>query len=292
MFKKEGFKGQRAIVLPNVIQDELKTWPLTKLLFVTDIGFYPNAQYHYRERPSGSEQNILIYCIEGDGWVEVKNNRKKVQKDQFFIIPAHIPHKYGVDNSEPWTIYWLHFTGTNAESLLQKGFSVINIEPDGNTDHDRRIGLFEEIYNNLSMGFSKENLEYSSLSLWHLLGTFNYMSQFKRVTPIVQTDFIGKSILYMHQHIDKKINLSDLADHCGLSVSHYSMIFKKRTYRTPIQYFNNLKIQKACQMLDFTDMHIKEISIHLDFEDQFYFSRVFKKEMGLPPIEYRKNKKG
>ena len=96
----------------------------------------------------------------------------------------------------------------------------------------------------------------------------------------------------MHQHIDKKITLSDLADHCGLSVSHYSLLFKKRTSRTPIQYFNKLKIQKACQMLDLTDMHIKEISIRLDFEDQFYFSRVFRKEMGLPPIEYRIKKKG
>ncbi len=292
MFKKEGFKGQRAIVLPKLIQDELQAWSLTKLLFITDIGFYPNAQYHYRERSSGSEQNILIYCIDGVGWVEVNNKRKKVQKDQFFIIPAHIPHKYGADNSVPWTIHWLHFTGTSAENLLQKDFSVINIEPDGNTENDRRVKLFEEIYSNLSMGFSKENLEYSSLSLWYLLGTFNYIPQFKRLTPITQTDFIEKSILYMHQHIDKKITLSDLADHCGLSVSHYSLLFKKRTSRTPIQYFNKLKIQKACQMLDLTDMHIKEISIRLDFEDQFYFSRVFRKEMGLPPIEYRIKKKG
>lgn len=225
VYKKEGFKGQRAIVLPQFIQAELKTWPLTKLLFVTDIGFYPNAQYHYRERPSATEQNILIYCIDGEGWVEIKNNRKKVLKDQFFIIPAHVPHKYGADNSVPWTIHWLHFTGTNAGNLLQKDFSVINIDPDGNTGNDRRIGLFEEIYHNLSMGFSTENLEYSSICLWYLLGTFNYIPQFKRITPIQHNDIIEKSILYMHQHIDKKINLSDLAANCALSVSHYSLIF-------------------------------------------------------------------
>jgi AraC-like DNA-binding protein len=45
-------------------------------------------------------------------------------------------------------------------------------------------------------------------------------------------------------------------------------------------------------MLDFTNMHIKEISSQLDFEDQFYFSRVFRKVMGLSPLEYRKRKKG
>lgn len=83
MYKKEGFKGQRTIVLPHLVQVELCIYPLTKLLFVTDIGFYPNAQYHYRDRPSGSEQNILIYCVEGEGWVEINNNHRKVQKTSF-----------------------------------------------------------------------------------------------------------------------------------------------------------------------------------------------------------------
>ena len=96
----------------------------------------------------------------------------------------------------------------------------------------------------------------------------------------------------MHDHIDGVINLTDLASLCGFSVSHYSMVFKKKTSRSPIEYYNNLKIQKACQMLDFTHSNIKEIAIGLHFEDQFYFSRVFKKMMGVSPMEYRKKKKG
>jgi len=292
MYKKEGFKGQRAIVLPNPIQVELSTCPLTKLLFVTDIGFYPNAQYHYRYRPSGSEQNILVYCVDGAGWVEINNNRRKVQKDQFFIIPAQVAHRYGADNSTPWSIHWLHFYGINSALFLQEKFSIFNIDQDSNQNYDRRIRLFEEIYSNLAMGSSIENLQYSSTCLWYLLGTFTYMSQFKRLTPVPQNDNIEKSIMYMNQHIDKRISLNDLADYCGLSVSHYSLTFRKRTSRTPMQYFNNLKIQSACQLLDFTHMHIKEISVQLAFEDQFYFSRVFKKETGISPQEYRNKTKG
>jgi AraC-like DNA-binding protein len=96
----------------------------------------------------------------------------------------------------------------------------------------------------------------------------------------------------MHEHIDEKINLTNLANLCGFSISHYCLIFKKKTTRSPIEYVNNLKIQKACQMLDFTDSHVKEIAAQLHFEDQFYFSRVFKKLMGVSPVEYRKKKKG
>src|SRR5450759_4109130 len=130
MYKKEGFKGQRTIVLPHLIQIELGIYPLTKLLFVTDIGFYPNALYHYRGRPSGSEQNILIYCVEGEGWVEINNTHRKVQKNQFFIIPARVPHKYGADSSAPWSIQWLHFSGIISSSFVQEKFQVFNIEPD------------------------------------------------------------------------------------------------------------------------------------------------------------------
>jgi AraC-like DNA-binding protein len=290
--KKEGFKDQKAIVLPQAILTEIQNNPLTKLLFITDIGYYPCAQYHYRERPEGSAQNILIYCTEGEGWIEIGTVSKKVQSDQFFIIPSNIPHRYGADINNPWTIYWLHFTGETSSLFTTKELSVISIDPFENTRNDRRIRLFEELYQNLSMGYSTENLEYASICLWYFLGSFNYRPQFERIRAIQRDDIVEKSILYMHDRIDSEINLADLASLCGFSVSHYSLLFKQKTSRSPIEYFNNLKIQKACQMLDFSDAHIKEIASQLHFEDQFYFSRVFKRVMGVSPVEYRKKKKG
>ena len=290
--KREGFKDQKSITLPHFLEGEMKARPLTKLLFLTAIGFYPVARYHFRERNTGSDQNILIYCIEGEGWIELSGELHRVHKDQFFIIPAHVPHKYGSENSDPWTIYWIHFTGEIAADFVKNDFPIENANPIGNTDNDRRISLFEEIYRNLSMGFSHENLDYSSVCLWHLLGTFCYVSQYERLISVQQNDIIEKSILYMQRHISKKINLSDLALHCGLSIPQYSQIFKKKTLSSPMKYYSNQRIQRSCQMLDFTNMNIKEIANHLDFEDQFYFSRLFKKVMGVSPAEYRKRKKG
>lgn len=290
--KKEGFKDQKAIVLPKSIVSEIQTNPVTKLLFATDIGYYPGAQFHYRNRPEGSEQNILIYCIDGKGWVETDTSTWKVAKDQYFIIPANFGHKYGSDDLDPWTIYWVHFTGEASASFASKEFAITSIDPVENTRNDRRIRLFEELYQNLSMGYSAENLEYASICLWYLLGSFTYLPQFERIRSIQQHDIIEKSIMYMHEHIDGTINLTDLATLCGYSVSHYSLVFKKKSSRSPMEYFNNLKIQKACQLLDFSGLHIKEIAAQLNFEDQFYFSRVFKKVMGVSPAEYRKKKKG
>lgn len=289
--KREGFKGQRSIVLPSHIQDDLSLNSLTKLLYVTDIGFYPSALYHYRDRPEGSEQNILIFCIAGSGWVEINGLRKKVYKHQCITIPAHTAHKYGSQESDPWTIYWVHFKGELAEKFMNGKFSLIDLKSNDSTRNDSRIRLFEETLETLSMGFSSENLEFSSVCLWSLIGSFHYTSNFDRTKSIKKHDIIEKSILYMQNNIYKKISLNELAKHCGLSISQFSLVFKKKTARSPIEYYNNLRIQNACHLLDFTNMRIKEISSRLDFEDQFYFSRTFKKHMGHSPLEYRRKRR-
>ena len=76
---KEGFKGERAIVLPDFLIEELKRDPLGRELHITDIGYYPHASFHYRER-SAEEVNefVLIYCVEGEGWFELDHQRYKI----------------------------------------------------------------------------------------------------------------------------------------------------------------------------------------------------------------------
>lgn len=290
--KREGFKGQQTIVLPMFIQTEIKINPLTKLLYPTDIGSYVNAQYHFRERNEGCNQHILVYCTNGNGWIEIDDNKQNVQKDEYFIIPAQIPHRYGAANADPWSIIWLHFSGENSDLFVEPVIQVKKIDSLESTMYNDRIQLFEEIYQSLSMGYSKENLEYSSVCLWHFLGSFVYSTQYKRIKEIQKHDLIEKSILFMQEHVDKNMNLNELASHCGYSVSHFSMVFKKKTTRSPIKYFLSLKIQKACQMLDFSTMRIQEIASELAFQDQFYFSRLFRKMIGVSPAEYRKKKKG
>ena len=60
-----------------------------------------------------------------------------------------------------------------------------------------------------------------------------------------------------------------------------------KTGFSPIEYFNHLKVQKACQYLLFTDLRVKEIADKLGIEDPYYFSRMFSKLMGMSPGTYR-----
>lgn len=94
----------------------------------------------------------------------------------------------------------------------------------------------------------------------------------------------------MSKKIDQVLSLEEIASFVNLSASHFSFLFKKKAGFTPIEYFNHLKVQKACLYLLFTNLRIKEIAFELGIEDQYYFSRMFSKVMGLSPNEYREKR--
>ena len=167
--KKDGFKGQRLIVIPESIRRILIENPITNSLYLSDIGYYPKASMHYCERRRGTPEDILIYCVDGEGWIEADNRSFHLTANQFFIIPAGMPHKYGADNANPWSIYWLHFCGQKSGVFSSMYLRVGDITTVANNRIEDRLAIFEEIYQNLNMGYSIENLEYVSMCLWHLL---------------------------------------------------------------------------------------------------------------------------
>ena len=73
--KKDGFPNEKAIVIPQENLLKIKENPMTRLLHPTDVGYYPHAEGHYRERAEGSPQHILIYCHEGEGWYNIGKGR-------------------------------------------------------------------------------------------------------------------------------------------------------------------------------------------------------------------------
>ena len=77
----------------------------------------------------------------------------------------------------------------------------------------------------------------------------------------------------------------------NLSPSHIATTFKKKTGFSLIEYFNQLKTQKACQYLLFTDLRVNEIANKLGIEDPYYFSRMFTKILGVSPVRYRSKRR-
>ena len=101
-------------------------------------------------------------------------------------------------------------------------------------------------------------------------------------------DLVVRTIEQMQRKIHTVADLKTFAGLAHLSVSHFSAVFKESTGYSPVEYFNHLKIQKACQYLLLTQMTVKEIAAQLGIDDPYYFSRMFSRLMGYSPVTYRK----
>jgi len=291
---KNGFNGEMAIVVPPFVVNRLDNDPIMSLLHITDIGYYPNAKYHYRKRNEPINQYVFIYCVKGTGWFNVYGQRYEVHADQYFILPAGEPHVYASYENNPWTIYWIHFKGKVALAYAQGAAQPIDVAPNIHSRINLRNSLFEEMFNTIKMGYSNENLRYVCASLHYYLGTFRYLQQYREADQRNDEvdDPIHAVLHYMSENVEKHITMDEFAKYIGYSVSHFSFMFNQHTGYSPIAYFNILKIQHACQLLDFTDMKINQISFKIGIDDSYYFSRLFTKIMGVSPLKYRRIKKG
>ncbi len=286
--KKDGFLGERSVVLSPMLTQLEEQDELCRGLFITDIGYYPMAEHHHRIREQGVNQYVLIYCVDGCGFYVVDGKRYEVRKNQYFVLPAFKPHEYGTTEGYQWTIYWVHFRGICAHIYAEEAATPQDINVTQNSRISDRISIFEEILTTLHHGNGLEDLRYASSLLHHFLASMRYLGQFRRAkSGEHDMDIVQQAIHYMRENIERHIVMDDVLRYVGYSQSHFSTVFKKKTGQSPLAYFNRLKIERACHLLKTTDLKVNQICYKVGIVDSLYFSRLFSKVMGMSPTEYR-----
>lgn len=292
---REGFKGQRIIVLPKFLVEEFQKDRFTAKLHLTDIGYYPNAEYHFCRRENGAKEYIFVLCQQGSGWLEMDGMKYAIGQNQFFVIPPGVKHSYGADKTDPWSIYWVHFSGDFAGSYAKcKGPGTI-YQTAGNKISDV-IKSFEQMYQTLLLGYSRDNIHYVISCLYGFLGSVAYMSVKRDAESTLDSrnsiNSIDSVISYMKEHIELRLDTHELSERTGCNSAILAARFKRETGYTLRSYFNHLKIQEACHYLDNTDMTVSQICFKIGLNDALYFSRLFSRITGVCPRDYRKRIKG
>ncbi len=290
---RDGFKGEQSIVLPQAIIKLMEDDPLASSIYITDIGYYPKAWHHYRSRKKPIDQYVFIYCVNGKGWFEVNDKRYDVKTNQYFILPAGISHTYAADENDPWTIYWIHFYGSLAKHYATDCISPLNVTPSMASRINTRINLFEEIFKTLKSSFAIENIRYAMATFQHYLASLRFIQQYRDANDKTAhgNDIVNVVTHFFDENIERHLTLKEIADFSGLSPSRLSTVFKERTGHSPLNYFNFMKMRKACNFLDNTDLKLNQISLKLGIDDPYYFSRLFSHIMGVSPKAYRNRNK-
>ncbi|MCY3778936.1 MAG: AraC family transcriptional regulator [Chloroflexi bacterium] len=286
----DGFAGEIMYVVPRPMLQKARSHPLVRPLTPTDIGWFPSARYHYRERPSGAPEHILIFCTEGKGWLEVEGGRYEISANQALIIPKRRPHVYGAVNDDPWSIHWVHFIGAAGDyyvGQLKKGAYSLSIDAGMSASLE---DLFARCRDTFVANFLLQRMIYASQTLHHLLGFLFFNN--RAFSPLLRSSrfrSIDRTVSYLHENMSEQLTLNDMVDHSGLSKSHFIRLFKDQTGHTPMDYFIQLKMQHACMLLAYGQASVGQIGEELGYHDQYYFSRAFRKVIGMSPTMYRQS---
>ena len=289
---REGFPGQRMIVLPRPILHETLASQRLLTLLPSDVGYFPEASFHYVDRPAGCPQLILILCVQGEGWAQINGLTHAMRPGHLVVIPPEQPHSYGAADDRPWSIYWCHVSGPAAADLA--GFLLEgNGSPVLETgDYARLVELFKEIMDELSSGYAWNHLFPASAALLRLLGlTYSIRKSLPDASPDAMHR-IRQTISFLDHHLEGQVSVPELARMSNLSVSHFCALFRRAAGFPPLEYFLHRKIQHACELLDTTNLPLKRIAQGLGFSDPLYFSRTFRKIQGMSPRKYRQTIKG
>jgi len=97
-----------------------------------------------------------------------------------------------------------------------------------------------------------------------------------------------KAMAYIHEHYREPINRKDISDHISVSKEYLSSCFSREVGVTLSTYIERVRIRHAKELLETTDMNITKVATEVGFYDSSYFGRVFRREVGVSPIAYRR----
>lgn len=287
---ESGFQGERFIVLSQPFLDLMQDNPLTGDLYIHSLGYIPKGKFHYVNRPNGCNQFIMLYCTSGRGIVRIANNEYKIKDYDFIILPSNVPHAYLADDTDPWSIYWVMFMGVKGEIFEKRASHPISVPPSIYSRIEQRIALFESMFSLLSGELTLDKINYANIIFSHFLSTFIYIDLIDDSSKVVKyaKQSISKITHYMSENVERKLTLKELASYAGYSESYFYRKFIAETGFSPIDYFLHLKINSAAILLIKTNMSITQIAVKLGFNNPDYFSRLFKKIVGIKASEFRK----
>lgn len=272
-------------------------WGLT----VSTVGYeeiVPGDSYPTRGHADGYYFNIdagrklneyqILYLTEGEGVFKSEHQKETTIKegDLFLLFPGEW-HSYHPLPNVGWKSYWIGFKGKNMDDRIKNGF----LSPEKPIYH---VGFSNEIVRLYKSAYDTAFKEaaYSQQMLAgivnHLIGVMYSLER----NIILNKDqghvnMVNRAQLRIREEVESNLTIQQIANDLGVSYSNFRKLFKEYTGISPALYQQDLKLQRAKELLSTTDLSVKEIAYRLNFESPDYFSSKFKIKTGRKPSELR-----
>lgn len=239
-------------------------------------------------RAHGRIDYQLIYVIKGKGTFFINNKFVELEEGKFLIYKPKDIQNYKYYSKDKTAVYWVHFTGKSCDEILNRlsiiddrNYYFVGVDSKSIEILDKiiyELQIKEKIYIEICNAYLMEFL----CNLGRLKARFLEGKQNNRSLPIQNIMSV------MHREYSKNHDLEYFASLCNLSKYRFIHSFKEYSGISPINYIIKIRIEKAKELLLSSSLNISEISSLVGYENSMYFSRLFKKNNGMSPTEYRK----
>ena len=250
--------------------------------------------YRLKTRPKlptywqkGRRDYQILYVANGKTHFWFDGKEEIVSAGHMVLYKPEEIQKYVYYLEDTPEVFWIHFTGSDVKNILAyHGISLdehvfyCGVLPDYKA-------LFRKIIQELQL--CRYGYEDYIASLFNdiLLLVDRQQHEQKKATGNVQEQ-IERAAAYFNENYNTKISIDDYAESLHISTNWFIHNFKQYAGMSPAQYILSLRMVNAQSLLERTTYNIKEISEIVGYENPLYFSRVFKKEIGKSPAQYRK----
>ena len=248
----------------------------------TEAGiFYAREQFNTIRDTKDS--CLLFLTLEGCGIITQNGTTVRLTPGTALFMNCRSPQSYCTDpETGIWTHYWIHTDGSGVQALqemLLNDGKIRSFDAD-----DSLIPLFDKVLKNME-NQSAYTVMTVSLAIHQIL---TYLITHNTVAISMNQKAIRRTADWLSVHYNEPMDLDALLDMAGMSKSYYMRQFRQYIGTTPYNYLLSLRMTKAKELLEVTDMTIHEIAIETGFSDDASFSTRFSSMVGISPLKYRK----
>ena len=264
----------------------------SKPIIVTAAGYYRvhTSPVIETDRPNGRGDYQLLYVASGKVQFFFDQKERIVTKGNMVLFRPGETQIYNLYAQDKPETYWVHFTGSSVESLLDyyqmpKGENVFftGTSPD-----------YQWLFRQMIQELQLMRVNFDDLLTMNLRHIFLMINRYLKEGKSLGTDMIDvveRATHYFNENYNQPISVEKYAEEHNFTPSWFIQNFKHITKMTPLQYIVSLRITNAMNLMDNTGYNVSQIAEAVGYDNALYFSRLFKKHMGISPSEYKQRNK-
>ena len=270
---------------------------------VLNLG-HARTVHHWCNEDISSPFIRIYYVKEGRAYFHLPSGDIELTSGHMYMVPSYVPNSYECEPNLDFYYLFVYQRMVSEINLFDIYDFPIEVKSNeaANLLFENYCSLYPQLnlpsrdatefanhqsYRDYAMAYMKMPF-YERMQLHGLVEIlFSYFMKHAKQKSVVKDSRIAELLNYIQQHISDVITIDDLADKACLTKSHLIRSFSRTMGITPLQYILRKKIQHAQSLLLSTDMTVNRISEATGFNDVSYFIRLFKKNIGFTPQEYR-----